>query len=196
MADVEPRVEFGLSNVYYALWDSTTSEYGTPTAINGSVKLSLDPEGDSKTFYADNGAYYVFNSNSGYSGSLEIARGNKAMMKDCMGLVADDNDVLVEFSDVQPSEFALLFEVGTDADPVKFVYYNVKLSRAKNEHNTTTDSTDPDTTTFDLTAIPRSFAWGTGKKSATRAYIELTEKSKTKYDAFYTEVVVPTKVAA
>ena len=67
------KIRYGLSNVYYAvatLGTNNSATYATPVALPGAVSLSLDAEGETSNFYADNIAYYVTNSNNGYSGSL------------------------------------------------------------------------------------------------------------------------------
>ena len=44
-------------------------QYLSPAAVN----LTMDAQGDTSTFYADNMAYYVAAANGGYSGTLEVA---------------------------------------------------------------------------------------------------------------------------
>ena len=77
MAGTSNKVKFGLKNCHYAkaVFDQETNEvtFGTPVAIPGAVNLSLDPEGDTEPFYADDMVYYTTTANNGYSGDLEIA---------------------------------------------------------------------------------------------------------------------------
>ena len=57
MAD---KVKFGIKNVHYAvLSDETTPTYETPVAIPGAVSFSLEANGDTSPFYADNMQYFV-----------------------------------------------------------------------------------------------------------------------------------------
>lgn len=55
------KVKFGLKNVHYAMLTEEGEEvtYGTPVRIPGAVNLSMDAQGDTSTFYADDMAYYV-----------------------------------------------------------------------------------------------------------------------------------------
>ena len=59
------RVKYGLKNVYYSIYTPGTDTYATPVAVPGAVNLSLSPEGESNTFYADNVAYYVTQADQG-----------------------------------------------------------------------------------------------------------------------------------
>lgn len=184
------KVEFGLSNVHYALWNSETSEYATPVAIPGAVSFSCDPEGDSSTFYADNIAYVVFSTNGGYSGSIEFAKLPTAARKALLGEAEDANGLIYEVSTAQPAEFALLFKFEGDQSATWNVLYNVKLERGSEEHNTREDSTDPDTRSFDFTAIGRDMTVGGATMNVVKAYVEDT--SATAYASFTSAVQVPT----
>ena len=70
------KVKFGLKNVHYALL--TVSEegavsFGAPVPIPGAASMSLSPQGETETFYADDIAYYVSTANNGYQGDLEAS---------------------------------------------------------------------------------------------------------------------------
>ena len=84
------KVKFGLSNVHYAVAtiDDTThaATYGTPVPFPGAVSMSLEAQGEQTPFRADNIDYWVGNSNSGYSGDLEMALITDAFRKDFSGL--------------------------------------------------------------------------------------------------------------
>ena len=76
MPSTNNKVKFGLKNCHYAKAtldpDTNAVTFGTPVAIPGAVNLSLDPEGDTEPFYADDMVYYTTVANNGYSGDLEI----------------------------------------------------------------------------------------------------------------------------
>ena len=62
MPSTNNKVKFGLKNCHYAKAtldpDTNAVTFGTPVAIPGAVNLSLDPEGDTEPFYADDMVYY------------------------------------------------------------------------------------------------------------------------------------------
>ena len=70
---MENKVKFNLSHVHYAkLTEGDTTTYEKPVPIPGAVKISLEPNGEPESFYADGGSYYTINNNMGYDGDLEI----------------------------------------------------------------------------------------------------------------------------
>ena len=89
MAD-NNKVEFGISNLIIGTYTDTngTVTLGTPYHQKGAVSLSLEPEGDSNEFYADNMIYWSGFSDNGFSGSLEVARFDTDAKKDFFGRYA------------------------------------------------------------------------------------------------------------
>ena len=91
------KIKYGLSNVYYAVAtdDGTgTLTYGTPVPIKGAVNLTMDPQGDTTPFYADNIIYYTSTANNGYAGTLELALVPESFRTDVLGETADTNGVM------------------------------------------------------------------------------------------------------
>lgn len=183
-------VRFGLSNVHYATY--TDSTYGTPVAIAGAVQLTTTPEGDSNTFYADNRAFYVTETNAGYSGTVEVAAVNEQFLKDVLGYKDDATSGLsYESTNAQPASVALLFEVDGNEEKQRGCFYNVTFSRLEKEHNTTSDTTEPDTITLNFTAIGRNFTVGSATENVVFAQCTDSEEEHEAFDAFFTKVVVP-----
>lgn len=191
------QVEFGLSNVHYAVWDAEggtdkAGAYKTPIAIKGAVKLTLDAEGDTDTFYADNTAYFVSSVNGGYSGKLTIAHADKQLYVDLLGWELDDNGTLVEPADADSASFALMYEANGDPKKQRGVLYNVKLSRPSVEKNTTEDKSTPDTLEFEFNAVTRDFDYKGEKRGFLKASVETGDS---KYEDFMKAVVLPSKAA-
>ncbi|MDE7122591.1 MAG: phage tail protein [Oscillospiraceae bacterium] len=153
------KVKFGLNNVYYAKilnWSESTTtgekipNYATPIRIPGAVSLSIDANGESENFYADNTVYYVINNNSGYEGDLEIALMETIFAVDILGEKIDNNGLQVENKDAELSEFALFWEFDGDQNHIRHVAYRCAASRPGINGNTTEDSKTPETDTISL----------------------------------------------
>lgn len=187
------RVRFGLSNVHYAVWDSVEKTYKNPVRIPGAVNLSIEAEGDTNTFYADNTAYYVTSSNAGYSGDLEIAALEKDDAVALLGWEVDDNGLLYEPADALPADFALLYQIDGDPTKQRGVLYSVKLTRPSMENGTTEDSTEPQTLTCSFNAIGREFEIAGETRSVLKASVESSDSG---YATFMDAVAIPTKAAA
>lgn len=188
------KVRFGLKNVHYALIDFETGEYKTPVRLPGAVSLSIDAEGDTSTFYADNMAYYVTSSNAGYTGSIELAALTDQALIDLLGYTKDNNGFVYERADANPPSFALLYEIDGDPEQQRGVLYSCKLTRPSVEANTKEDSTDPQTITSDFTAIAKEMT--VGEEANVPVIKGSVESKQTAYTDFFTKVYAPAAAAA
>ena len=154
MADTN-KIKYGIKNVYYAvatIASNGSATYGTPVALPGAVSMSLDAQGDSSPFYADNIVYYTSVSNNGYEGDLEIAKIPDAFYKDIFGYVEDTNKVLFEDADAAVVHFALMFQFEGDAHARRHVLYNCTATRPTVSGSTKEESIEPQTETISITA--------------------------------------------
>ena len=153
MAD---KVKFGIKNVHIFPIDSWTGDvptYGSVIKVPGTVNLSLDQQGDTNDFYADNIKYYTSVANNGYAGTLEVAVIPDEFRTKILGYLTDDNDVLVE-DIVEPKHFAMTFEEDGDQIGTKFVLYNGTASRPSLNKSTTTESKEPSTQELNISFAP------------------------------------------
>ena len=191
------KVKFGLKNVHYALVTETvatdgtvTSTYGDVKALAGAVSLSMSSSASKSVFRADNEDYYVSYGQGGYEGDLEVAKVNEDFLKDVLGYLEDDDKILVEASSAfkTVNYFALTFEFDGDQKATKHCLYKCSASRPNIASQTTGEggSTDPQTETVTITAVPRADA---------DKYIHLQTQDTTStavVEAWYTAVPVPT----
>ena len=194
------KVKYGLKNVHYALVTETvatdgsgaiTSSYGSLKALAGAVSLSMSSNASKSIFRADDSDYFVsYGSDAGYDGSLEVARVNEDFLKDVLGYVEDTDKILVESraSVNQTTYFALVFEFDGDQRSTKHCLYKCSASRPDLASQTTGEggSTDPQTETLNITAVPRADA-------DKYVHIQTQETTSTAVvAAWYTAVPVPT----
>lgn len=181
-------IEYGLKNVYFAkitaVSDTGVPTYATPKQLLGAVTLSMNPNGNTNIFYADNIAYYTSTANTGYQGDLEIALLSDDFRKDILGETADKNSLLTESADAIPSEFALLFQFEGDVNAKRHILYRCSATRPNIESSTVQESITPKTSKLSITAMPRKDG-----KHITKASV--TSDNKTVYDSWFTEVKEP-----
>ena len=151
------KIKYGLKNVYYAIahLDTQTgaATYDAPVRIPGAVSLSMDPSGESDSFFADNIAYATFGANAGYEGELEVAMIPDSFRVDVLGEVVDaGSSIQIETTDATTKTFALIFQFEGDNSAVRHVFYNCTASRTNVEGETTEESIEVKTETMNLTA--------------------------------------------
>lgn len=190
----EKPLAYGINKMYYAVrtLSGSTYTYGSPVRLVGARQVSINAEGSTEKFYADNGVYYIADSNAGRSGSIEVVGLNDQALKDLFGYVTDDNGIVLEDADAHSAEVALLFECENDGpNPTRFIMYGVKFTRPSEEHNTKEDSVTPDTVTVDYEAAPVEFTWGSSTKRIVGGHIDYSNDTATAYNAWYTTVQQP-----
>ncbi|MBQ6318198.1 MAG: phage tail protein [Lachnospiraceae bacterium] len=152
------KVKFGLKNVHI-FPIKTVSKDGVPEfdegfAVPGAVNLSLNKDGDTKPFFADNIKYYVTVSNNGYEGDLEIAVIPDTFRIKILKYEKDNNGVLIEDSSKEPTPFAMTYEEDGDQTGTKFCLYNGTATRPSLTHATTQETKDPSTQKLNMSFAP------------------------------------------
>lgn len=183
------KVKFGLSNVHIAKITYGTDgnglptiTYGTPFALPGAVNLTLDADGDSADFFADNTKYFSSSANNGYSGSLEVAMINDTFRSDILGETLDSKGAYIENKDDTIADFALGFQIQGDSKNRRFWFYNVSATRPSTSSQTTEASIEPVTDTLNITASARI------TDGAIKVFMEESASNTTQYNGFFTTV--------
>lgn len=180
------KVKFNLCNAHYATikaGENGESTFGTPTALPGAVSISLDPNGEPESFYADGIEYYIINNNMGYDGDLELAMIPESFRTDILKEETDANKVLVENCNSETGSFALLFEFDGDVKKIRHVLYNCSASRPKIESKTNEESKEVQTETLTIKARPLASGYVKAKTG--------DATTQAVYDKWYEAVYMP-----
>ena len=153
------KIKYGISKCYYAVATDDGAgnlTYANPVALPGAVSISLDAQGDSNTFYADNIAYFTSNANNGYQGDLELALLPDSFRTDVLGETLDQTKgIYLEHANVPTIEFALLFQFEGDENATRHCMYRCTASRPGTNGSTKEESIEPQPETITITAMPR-----------------------------------------
>lgn len=153
----ENKVEFGLRNCYYAVVtvdESGKITYGAPKKLPGAVSITFDKSGDLIRFKADDIDYYTNTNNQGYEGTLTLARVPEDFRTEVLKEKKTEKGVLVENSDAQTANIALMFEFQGDVKATRHLLYYCSVNRPS-VGSKTKDSGDPNTTELAMVASPR-----------------------------------------
>lgn len=182
MAD-KNKIRYGFRSVYFAPiteMDGSVT-YSEPVAWKGAKSLTLDAEGETSTYYADDIPYFTTNTNNGYTGTLEMSYLSDEFKEQILGYVKTSDGMMVEDANVLPKAFALLCEFQGDAKATRHIWYKVVPSRPSTEANTKEESVEPDTISIDISAVPVASADGANSWVKGDA-----DSSATNYETFFT----------
>ena len=189
------KVRFGASNVRYAL--ETEQGFGEWKRLAGTVQISFDPQGSQNTFYADNVGYYIATPSASDSISIELADLTEEAKIDLLGFFRDETSgLLCEPVTAIRKPFAMGYQVEGDGDTLRGVRYGGTLNRPSEAHNTTTDSTDPDTITIEGTFVGKTFEVNGEDIAILGAACTNGGATHDAYDNFWTKVPQPGVAAA
>lgn len=154
MAD-KNKVEFGISELHFCTYEDVggTVTLGTPVALKGAVSLTLEPQGDDNTFYADNVAYWSRIQDNGFTGTITVAKFSDAFKKAFLGYVELDDGGIAQLKGATKPSVCVMFESDGDADQRRGILYNVTLGNINRSYNTETDTVEVDTEAIDITVI-------------------------------------------
>lgn len=156
------KIRYGLKNVHVGKVTVTDDdvEMSAPTKYPGAVSMTLDAEGETTPFYADNTIYYIVNTNNGYTGELEMAYLYDWFEKEYLGSKESNEGMIVEVADAEPITAYFMFQFEGDKNATKYIVYNTIFSRPSLEGSTKEDTTEPATTTIPFTTTPLETAFG------------------------------------
>lgn len=187
------KIKYGLKNVYFAVATIAadgSATYATPKAFPGAVSLSLEPQGESNPFFADNIEYWAGISNAGYEGDLEIARIVDDFKTDVLGYKTGGNGLVYEDTNATAKNFALLFQFEGDEHATRHVFYNCTATRPNVSGQTRSDTVEPQTETITISAA--SIYVSALDTNVSKAEVDNVTATAAVYSAFYSAVTLPT----
>lgn len=187
------KIKYGLKNVYFAVATIAadgSATYAEPKAFPGAVSLSLEPQGESNPFFADNIEYWAGISNAGYEGDLEIARIVDDFKTDVLGYKTGGNGLVYEDTNATAKNFALLFQFEGDEHATRHVFYNCTATRPNVSGQTRSDTVEPQTETITISAA--SIYVSALDTNISKAEVDNVTATAAVYSAFYSAVTLPT----
>lgn len=128
------KVTFGLQDVHWAEvtkeGDDGSLTYGAVERLRGAAELTLEPQGDSGSYKADNINFYTTESNDGYEGTLKLALLTQEFLTRVLGETIDaQSKVISEIASSEKKNFALMFRFEGDKKETLHVLYYCYASR-------------------------------------------------------------------
>lgn len=185
------KVKYGLKNVHYSVATIAadgSATFGEVKPWPGGVSLSLEAQGGTTKFRADNVNYWVGQSNNGYEGDLETALIPESFRVDVLGETVDGNGVSVEDVEARTVSFALMFQFEGDEKATRHVFWNCTATRPSVSGNTTDEEIEPQTETLTITTGSVYFANYDGGKNLSHGRCL---QGETAYAGWFSNVYVP-----
>jgi len=136
-------------------WDKENSTYGKGEAWNGLTSVDESPEGgDASPYYANNKKYLNLMSTEEFAGSIGAYTYPDAFAE-CIG-EKNTNGLIITGQPHKPFCFTYREMKGNDTDGIEAGYilhlvYNAMATPPSRSHATTTESTDPEELSWDIT---------------------------------------------
>lgn len=183
------KVIYGLKNVHYSIYDSSTGTYGQWKPIPGAVSMSSDADTTQNDFYADDGVYATISAASKETGTIEFAAITPEMYTDLFNYGKDDaTGLLYQLTEPSAVTVALGYETSGNEGKLRGVRYNVTFTAPSQSSNSMTDSTNPDTVSVNYTAIGRNFTVNGETKNILKGHVE---EGSTAFNGFWGSVLTP-----
>jgi len=150
------KVEFGISNLYVGTYTAATDgtvTLGAPYHQAGAKTLSLEPQTDSNSFYADNILYWSGYTDNGFSGSVEVAKFDADFKTKFLNYQKTADGGLAHIKGATKPNVYIMFQTEGDAESRRVIVYNVAIGGINREYATIEESKEPVTESIDITVV-------------------------------------------
>ncbi|QBP06945.1 major tail protein [Virgibacillus phage Mimir87] len=132
-------------------------EYEAPEQVDGAVNVNVQPNTDSNTFYADNGAYAVLNSLGDIDVDMEVADLPFKLQKKIFGHKEENGIQFASTEDIA-AQLALGFRAKTSGGGYRFYWFlKGQPELLPIEHQTDEGNATPQTAKLKLKFMPLQF---------------------------------------
>lgn len=180
------KIQYGISNVYYAV-ETAEGQYSTPVHMPGGENLAItNSGGDQNIIYADNQNYWSRSSSSGKQGDLQMAKFPESFLTDVLGQEKDETTGgIIEGPGDTAKNFAFMFQLEGDQGGKRVCWYHCSATVPVYTAATATDTITEASETSTITASPTTIS---GKL---RTQISM-ETGDTGYNTFFSKVPLST----
>ena len=154
------KVLHGLDQFHLAVLTNDSRdgvEYDTPIPVPGAVNVSVQPNTDSTTFFADNGSYAVLNSLGDIDVDMEVADLPLEIQKTIFGHTEEDG---VQFASTEDRAAQLALGFRARISTGGYRYYWLLKGQPELlpiEHQTDESTSTPQTATLTMKFMPLQF---------------------------------------
>lgn len=148
------KVKYGLKNVHFCTYEvaeNGTVSLGTPYHLPGSTELTMEPQSEESSFYADDVKYWSGYSDNGYECELTNANFPDDFKTQFMNYVELTGGGIAQIKGMQNKKVCVIFEGDGDVEKRRGILYNVSLGQINRTHATVEENIEPQTATLPMT---------------------------------------------
>lgn len=179
------KVMYGVSNLHVGTFETDSDgnvTLGTPMAVPGTVRITLEPDSSESVFWADNVKYWTSYNDNGFTGEIENALFDDDFKTAFLNYIELDDGGIAQSKYERNKDVYFAFQADGDTDNRRMIVYNVALGHIQREHATTEDTIEPQTATLPFTA--------TGDNGTGITRVSYPEDNPV-YDTLFTNPPVP-----
>ena len=150
----ENKVRFGLSEIHVGTYDISPEgvvKLGNPVALPGAISLTLDPEGEEASVYADDVKYWFNFEDNGFKGDLEVVRFTDEFSIKFLGKAKLEDGGIASIKGAQKPAVYIAFQSKGDKENRRAILYNASIAQPNKEYKTKEDKTEVATEKAEIT---------------------------------------------
>ena len=171
-------LEFGVSELYYSIYDENNKTYSKPQKMAAAANFSLTAYEDTLKFKGLDGIEIdVETTGAGYDGTISVYALSTQFLQDAWGYEIAENGLITEKQSTGNKQIAILYT----SNPYRYVFYNCRIKRPNIELETVTKQTNINKINLKISIRPT--------EDAEKKIRSLCSKSCSLYNDWFNEVV-------